>query len=451
MPKSTAVILLAGGSGSRMGSDQAKQFIRVAGKPVMVHSFDALRNALPEAFIVVVVPREDVSAVQALLNKDPAHEVVAGGSSRQGSTFQGLKALRRIHPENVIIHDAARPFVSGQIIHDVVEALKTNEAVDVAIPTADTIIVERDNYIQNIPKRAHIMRGQTPQAFRFQSLIDAYRELGEDQLDKFTDDCGIYLECNPFGRVRIVRGHEENFKITNPIDLVLADEMFRLRASQASSDLPGIDLRDKRALVFGGTAGIGKALVQLMSDAGARVIARSRQNGCDISSEADVRQATDDAVATLGGLDMVINTAGLLGKGALHESAVQDLTTQLAVNMSGAIWVAKAAHTALKQSKGMLLLYSSSSYTRGRSDYVVYSATKAAIVNMTQGLAEEWANDGIRVNCLVPGRTDTEMRRANFADESQASLCNPYEAALISAKVLSMNVTGQVVRVDGHK
>ncbi|MEY3549535.1 MAG: putative 2-C-methyl-D-erythritol 4-phosphate cytidylyltransferase 2, partial [Pseudomonadota bacterium] len=120
MPKSTAVILLAGGSGSRMGSDQAKQFIRVAGKPVMVHSFDALRKALPEAFIVVVVPREDVSTVQVLLNKDPAHEVVVGGSSRQGSTFQGLKALRRIHPENVIIHDAARPFVSGQIIHDVV-------------------------------------------------------------------------------------------------------------------------------------------------------------------------------------------------------------------------------------------------------------------------------------------------------------------------------------------
>ena len=451
MPKSIAVILLAGGSGSRMGSDQAKQFIRVAGKPILLHSFEALRLALPNAYVVVVVPRDDVAGVQAMLRADPAHEVVVGASSRQGSTLQGLNALRRIHPDNVIIHDAARPFVSGQIIHDVVEALQTNEAVDVAIPTADTIIVERDNYIENIPKRTHIMRGQTPQAFRFKSLMDAYKELGEDQLDKFTDDCGIYLECNPVGRVRVVRGHEENFKITNPIDLVLADEMFRLRASQASPDLPGIDLRDKRALVFGGTAGIGKALVQIMSDAGAKVIARSRSNGCDISSESDVRQATADAEAALGGLDFVVNTAGLLGKGSLQATAVDDVTQQLAINLSGAIWVAKAAHEALQKTKGMLLLYSSSSYTRGRADYVVYSATKAAIVNLTQGLAEEWAPDGIRVNCLVPGRTDTEMRRANFASEAQASLCNPYEAGLISAKVLSMDVTGQTVRVDGRK
>ena len=447
MPKSTAVILLAGGSGSRMGGDQAKQFIRVAGKPVLVHSFEALRAALPDAYMVVVTPRDDVSAVQAMLRADAAHEVVAGGTSRQGSTFQGLKALRRIHPDNVIIHDAARPFVSGQIIHDVVDALQTNEAVDVAIPTADTIIVERDNYIQNIPKRAHIMRGQTPQAFRFQALIDAYRELGEDQLDKFTDDCGIYLECNPFGRVRIVRGHEENFKITNPIDLVLADEMFRIRASQASPDLPGIDLRDKRALVFGGTAGIGKALVQIMLDAGAKVISRSRSNGCDISSESDVRQATADAVADLGGLDFVVNTAGLLGKGKLQDASSADMTQQLAVNLAGAVWVAKAAHAPLKDSKGMLLLYSSSSYTRGRADYVVYSATKAAIVNMTQGLAEEWSEDGIKVNCIVPGRTDTEMRRANFANEAQASLCNPYDIALKSARVLCTPFSGHVVRV----
>jgi 2-C-methyl-D-erythritol 4-phosphate cytidylyltransferase len=447
MPKSTAVILLAGGSGSRMGGDQAKQFIRVAGKPVLVHSFEALRAALPDAYMVVVTPRDDVSAVQAMLRADAAHEVVAGGTSRQGSTFQGLKALRRIHPDNVIIHDAARPFVSGQIIHDVVDALQNNEAVDVAIPTADTIIVERDNYIQNIPKRAHIMRGQTPQAFRFQALIDAYRELGEDQLDKFTDDCGIYLECNPFGRVRIVRGHEENFKITNPIDLVLADEMFRIRASQASPDLPGIDLRDKRALVFGGTAGIGKALVQIMLDAGAKVISRSRSNGCDISSESDVRQATADAEAALGGLDFVVNTAGLLGKGKLQDASSADLTQQLAINLAGAVWVAKAAHAPLKDSKGMLLLYSSSSYTRGRADYVVYSATKAAIVNMTQGLAEEWSEDGIQVNCIVPGRTDTEMRRANFANEAQASLCNPYDIALKSARVLCTPFSGHVVRV----
>lgn len=446
MPKSTGVVLLAGGSGSRMGSDQPKQFIRVAGKPVLVHSFDALRRSLPEAFIVVVAPRDELVHVQSMLGHDKAHEVIAGGTSRQASTFQGLKALQRIHPDQVLIHDAARPFVSARIIADVLQALEHDEAVDVAIPTADTIIVERDNYIQNIPKRAHIMRGQTPQAFRFRALLDCYRELGEDQLERFTDDCGIYLECNPFGRVRIVRGHEENIKITNPIDLVLADELFRLKADQSALDLPGIEMRGKRVLIFGGSAGIGKALAQILGDAGARVISRSRSNGCDIGVAQSVQQAVQDAVDQLGGLDLVVNTAGLLGKGRLQDMRMDEVQEQLSVNLQGALWVARAAHGALRQTGGMLLLYSSSSYTRGRSDYVVYSATKAAMVNLTQGLAEEWAEDGIRVNCMVPGRTDTEMRRNNFSHEPQASLCNPYDVALKSAKVLSSSLSGQIIR-----
>lgn len=446
MRKSTGVVLLAGGSGSRMGADQPKQFIRVAGKPVLVHSFDALRRALPEAFIVVVAPRDEVGHVHSMLRHDAAYEVIAGGGTRQASTLQGLKALQRIHPDQVLIHDAARPFVSGRIIADVLQALEHDEAVDVAIPTADTIIVERDNYIQNIPKRAHIMRGQTPQAFRYRALLDCYREIGEDQLDRFTDDCGIYLECNPFGRVRIVRGHEENIKITNPIDLVLADELFRLRADEAAVDLPGIEMRGKRVLIFGGSSGIGKALAQILGDAGARVISRSRSNGCDIAQATSVQQAVQQALQELGGLDLVVNTAGLLGKARLHEMAIEDVKQQLAVNLEGAMWVARAVHAPLRESGGMLLLYSSSSYTRGRSDYVVYSATKAAMVNLTQGLAEEWAEDGIRVNCMVPGRTDTEMRRHNFTNESQASLCNPYDVALKSAKVLSSALNGQIIR-----
>ena len=446
MPKSTAVILLAGGSGSRMGGDQAKQFTRVAGKPVLVHSFDALRAALPDAFIVVVAPRDDVITVETMLRADAAHEVVAGGTSRQGSTFQGLKALRRIHPDNVIIHDAARPFVSGQIIHDVVDALQTNEAVDVAIPTADTIIVERDNYIQNIPKRAHIMRGQTPQAFRFQALIDAYRELGEDQLDKFTDDCGIYLECNPFGRVRIVRGHEENFKITNPIDLVLADEMFRLRSNAAIVDKQGVSLRGKRVVLFGGSRGIGKAIADILLGGGAQVLICSRESGCDITREEDVQRALQHAANEFGGIDAVVNAAGLLKSGKLHQQTAADAAEQINTNLIGALNVARLSHFWLEQTQGALLLFASSSYTRGRAGSAVYSATKAAIVNLTQGLSEEWNEDKIRVNCIVPGRTDTDMRRANFNNESQAGLCNPYEVALSAAKALSSHSTGQLLR-----
>ncbi len=449
MHKNTAAILLAGGMGSRMGGDQPKQFIRIAGKPVLVHSYEALRKLMPVAMIVIVAPIDAMALVCSLLAHEPNTMIVPGGASRQASTLEGLKALLPFQPDNVLIHDAARPFVSGQIIQDVLKALERHEAVDVAIPATDTIVVERDGYIQSIPDRKHILRGQTPQAFRYQTLLSCYEEVGEDTLNQFTDDCGIYLHCNPLGKVRIVLGHEENFKITNPVDMILADEMFRLRQAEFQMDQPGIDVRGKRVLIFGGTAGIGKAMADIMNTAGARVISRSRSNGCDVANAHAVQQAITDASAELGGLDVVVNAVGLLRKGPLTEQDDQTVALQVAINLQGALWIAKYSHAALKASRGTLLQFASSSYTRGRSDYVVYSATKAAIVNMTQGLSEEWQADGIRVNCVVPGRTDTGMRRENFADEPQSTLYNPYEVAIHAVKLATNEATGAIQRAQG--
>ncbi len=442
-----AVILLAGGNGSRMENDQAKQFIRIAGSPILVHSYRALRRHLPNATIAVVAPVDAMDQVKDMLCGEDNVLFVPGGASRQASTLKGMKALAPQAPDSVLIHDAARPFISGQIIHDVIDALEKNEAVDVAIPTTDTIIVERDGFIQSIPKRQHIMRGQTPQAFRFKTLWDCYAEIGEERLDQFTDDCGIYLECNPMGKVRIVRGSEENFKITNPVDLVLADEMFRIRASSQGADRPGIDVRGKNVLIFGGTAGIGKAMGDIMESAGAHVIARSRSNGCNIADEEAVKRAISEAWRTLGSLDVIVNAAGLLQTKRLEDQSSQDVADQINVNLLGAAWIAKWSHAPLKESRGTLIQFASSSYTRGRANSVIYAATKAAIVNMTQGLSEEWAADGIRVSCIVPGRTDTGMRRSNFKDEPQDSLSNPYQVALGAARAACSPLNGQIERV----
>jgi len=447
MRKDVACILLAGGSGSRMAGDQPKQFVRIAGKTILEHSLGALRQHLPLVRIVVTAPFADVEKVARMFKHDPLVQVIAGGVSRQASTLKGLKALADDAPHNILIHDGARPFLDGRTLSDVMEALEDYEAVDVAIPTADTIIAERDGFIENIPKRKHLLRGQTPQAFRYKDLVSCYRTLGEQKLEQFTDDCGVFLACNPDARVRIVKGSEENIKITYPIDLILADEMFRLRGKSSSSEMHGVDVRGSNALIFGGTEGIGKALAQLMQDAGAHVIARSRNNGCDITDAGHIQSSIRDAHKAMGEIDYVINTVGLLNKGPLLSQTPSEIAHQIQVNLTSALWIAQAAYPTLKETKGMLLQFASSSYTRGRADYVAYSATKAAIVNLTQGLSEEWHDDKIRVNCIVPGRTDTEMRRTNFNNEAQAGLCNPYEVALCAAKALSTEVTGQIWRV----
>lgn len=441
-----AFVLLAGGSGTRLDAPVPKQFIRVAGKTILEHSYACLASFAPQARILITVPADSLEFVREMFKGTPA-EVIVGGSSRQDSAWAALRHLKDAAPRHVILHDAARPFLDHQIIHEVVAALQTCDAVDVAIKTADTIIVERDGFIQNIPKRDHIFRGQTPQGFRYAALLQCYEELGQEKLGGFTDDCGIYLACNPLSPVRIVKGSSENIKITDAVDLVLADELFRIRQQRRSPNLSGLDFKSRYALVFGGSLGIGKAIVQVLEEAGCTVRSLSRRNGCDVADPAQVAAALAAAQADWGRVDHVVNAAGLLMKGPLATQSAQDVAQQVAVNLLGALNVAQCSHAALKASRGMLLQFSSSSFTRGRAEYSAYSACKAGVVNLTQALADEWMADGIRVNCIVPGRTDTAMRRSNFSGEDSRTLLSPYEVALTAAKLMSSADTGVVARV----
>lgn len=444
--KTTAYVLLAGGSGSRLGAHVPKQFIRVAGKTVLEHSHACIAGFAPEARIIVTVPADSLAFVRELLKNTNA-EVIVGGASRQESAWAALRHLKASPPDNVVLHDAARPFLDHQILHDVDEALRHVDAVDVAIKTADTIIVERDGLIQSIPKRDHLFRGQTPQGFRYPALLGCYEELGAERLGEFTDDCGIYLACNPLSPVRIVQGSTENIKITDAVDLILADELFRIRQQRRSPNLGGVDMQGRHVLVFGGSMGIGKAIAQIVEEAGGTVRSLSRGNGCDIADHSQVEAAVATAVREWGAIDHVVNAAGILVKGPLATQSPSDIAQQVSVNLLGALNVAQCSHAALKASKGMLLNFSSSSFTRGRAEYSAYSACKAGIVNMTQALADEWMDDGIRVNCIVPGRTDTAMRRSNFAGEDTRTLLSPYEVALVAAKLMSSTETGVIARV----
>jgi len=429
-----------------MMTDTPKQFMRVAGKTILEHSIENLKQCVADTRMVVVVPADAKEMTAGLLENYPRIEIISGGSNRQASTLNALEHLASSPPAKVIIYYAARPFILCQIVNDVIKALEHYEAVDVAIPTADTVIIEREGFIQSIPKRTHILRGQTPQGFHYTPLMQAYHELGTERLTEFTDDCGIYLACNPMGKVRIVKGNSENIKITDTIDLVLADELFRMRAEKWTPERQGLDVRGKNALIFGGSKGIGRAIQQILLDSDCKVATASKSSGCDITVHQQVTDMVLSTEAQFGKIDYVINCVGMLAKQELHLQSNFDVKNLINVNFLGAINVAKASYLALRQSKGMLLQTSSSSYTRGRAGYTPYSASKAAVVNLTQGLAEEWEKDNIRVNCLVPGRTDTEMRREHFKNESPCTLLSPYEVALNACKLLSTNTTGVIVR-----
>jgi len=152
----------------------------------------------------------------------------------------------------------------------------------------------------------------------------------------------------------------------------------------------------------------------------------------------------------LGGLDHVICTAGVLKVGAAVDLAADDLAEVIDVNLTGTLNVARAAHPHLRLTRGSLTVFASSSFTLGRPNYVAYSASKAAVVNLAQGLAEEWAPDGIRVNAVSPERTDTPMRRAAFPNESRIGLLEMGEVAEATLRLIRSDLTGQVLDVRRH-
>jgi 2-C-methyl-D-erythritol 4-phosphate cytidylyltransferase len=248
-----------------------------------------------------------------------------------------------------------------------------------------------------------------------------------------------------------VQGDETNIKITTRIDLVIADRMLQMKTlGEVDDAAPRSSLTGARVLVVGGTSGIGQAIAKEAAAAGARSEVAGSSTGFDITDAAAVQRGLDAVAARLGGLDHVIVTAGVLKLGRVADSSPADLAEVIEVNLMGSLNVARAAYAHLRRSRGSLTFFASSSFTRGRPEYVTYSSSKAGVVNLAQGLAEEWGEDGIRVNAVSPERTDTPMRRRAFPNEARASLLSSREVAVATLRLVRSNLTGQVLDVRQH-
>ena len=449
-------VILAGGSGRRLGDALPKQFLKVAGRKIIEHTINVFeRNEQIDEIAVVCNPQFIADMEQVVLDNQwmKVKKILRGGQERYHSSLAAIRAYEGRQDVNLILHDAVRPLVNDRIIADCIKALRTYDAVDVAVPATDTIIeASSENTIRSIPDRAVLRHGQTPQCFRLETIARAYSLALQDPAFKTTDDCGVVRRYLPEVPVYIVPGETFNMKVTYPEDLFLVDKLFQLKTVAGSGG--GVSARAKElvsgrvAVVFGGSYGIGAEVVKALQGLGAVVCPCSRsQNGVDVSDVACVRQALADVHARYGRVDYVVCTAGLLVKEALYSMAYEDILQGINVNLVGAVNVCKESYPYLKETRGSLLLYTSSSYTRGRMMYSIYSATKAAIVNLVQALSEEWAPAGIRINCINPERTKTPMRLKSFGVEPDESLLSPQLVAVASVNALASEQTGEVIDV----
>lgn len=216
-------VVLAGGSGKRMGEETPKQFLQVMGKPIIQYSMEAFQNHPLIDEMVVVLPEEYVGKLNQFIDIEMFPKLEAqlgGGSERYLSTLAALRYYTSENDANILFHDAARPLVTQEIISNVLYALNQFEAVCVAIPTTDTVIETTENgFIHHYPKRQQMVNAQTPQAFNIKVIKQAFNMAMQDTGFFTTDDCSIVHKYLPHIPIKIVPGSIKNFKITNPTDL----------------------------------------------------------------------------------------------------------------------------------------------------------------------------------------------------------------------------------------
>jgi NAD(P)-dependent dehydrogenase (short-subunit alcohol dehydrogenase family) len=208
------------------------------------------------------------------------------------------------------------------------------------------------------------------------------------------------------------------------------------------------ELRGRTVVVFGGSYGIGGKLVELARSYGADVFAFSRsETGTHVERTEDIHAALAQVYQETGRIDHIVVTAGVLRVGTLADFDDQAIEESFRVNYLAPVQIARVAVDYLRATEGSLLLYTSSSYTRGRARYSLYSSAKAAIVNLTQALSDEWSDLGIRINCINPERTSTPMRTRAFGAEPPESLLTADAVAATSLDVLISDLTGHVIDV----
>lgn len=216
-------VVLAGGIGSRLGLSTPKQFYKVAGRMVIEYTVDTFEHNAHINEIAIVGNPHYVTDIKDIVQRNgwqKVKKVLKGGSERYNSTLAAIRAYDN-EEVNLIFHDAVRPLISARIINDVCKALLTHEAIEVAIPSADTIIEVEDGHIYSIPDRSRLWRSQTPQAFRRSLIARAYECALRDPTFCVTDDCSVIVKYAPQTPIYIVRGDESNMKLTYKDDLDL--------------------------------------------------------------------------------------------------------------------------------------------------------------------------------------------------------------------------------------
>jgi 2-C-methyl-D-erythritol 4-phosphate cytidylyltransferase len=216
-------IIAAAGSGTRMASERPKQFLQLAGTPVIIHTLKVFEQCESINEVILVLPAAESAGFLSLAGKFGLRKVarvVPGGVTRADSVKRGLMAIRAATAEIVAVHDGVRPFVTADEIDATVAAAQTNGAAILVAPVTDTIKQINDQRVVQTLDRGGLRRALTPQCFRYELLRDAYQQADIND-PSLTDESALVEQLGH--AVSIVEGSARNIKITTVEDLAIAE------------------------------------------------------------------------------------------------------------------------------------------------------------------------------------------------------------------------------------
>ena len=219
-----AALIVAAGRGSRMMRETPKQYLPLGGRAMLWHTVQAFLGSEMIDHVRVVIHPDDRALYNAAIvdiNDARLGDPVLGGASRAASVRLGLEALQAQVPTHVLIHDAARPFCSSDLIAAVLEPLAEVEGAFAALPVVDALWKSEAMRATTPVSREGLWRAQTPQAFRYPAILAAHIQGDAAAADD------VEIACSAGLQVRVVEGNERNFKITTPRDFERAERMIR--------------------------------------------------------------------------------------------------------------------------------------------------------------------------------------------------------------------------------
>lgn len=227
-------IIVAGGQGSRLGSKLPKQYLKIGGKPIIMHTIIKFSKSNEFDKIIVLVPQDWINYTKDIIKEyiNVENIVVIGGGKDRNETIKNgvnyiIKNLSYNDDTIIVTHDSVRPFVTYEIIKESVKSAKKYGCCNTAIKATDTIFKSKDGkFVKSIPKRERMYQTQTPQSFNMLAFKKAYDNLSDEQKEKLTDACNVMLLNDK--PIYIIKGDLMNIKITYPSDIKIAEDLLEI-------------------------------------------------------------------------------------------------------------------------------------------------------------------------------------------------------------------------------